>query len=383
MVQEQLIQLLKCILNQLPVCDCKVLPADWERLIALAKRHNVANLLGYAAELASEPSVKLQLRDLLVRGTVISNGQLHAARQLQQCFEEKGIYHMALKGINTKQYYPQPDMRTMGDLDVLCKPEQQVRIRAAMESLGFTDFQEGRKHDHYKKPPFVGVEIHRELVAADSPYSAYYADIWQRCQPKAGCVYTYEMSVTDGFIYNIIHLAEHLKEGGAGVRFIMDVYVYNHLEELDRTCLQEELTKLGLWELFGNAARLADHWFAVQPPELDEKQQDLLRRFGAFILAGGVFGTKDDEEALGVQKSGRLLFLLRSCFPGYREMRSMFPWLRRWPILLPYSWALRGIRSLIHRRENVKSRFSAYRNADADRGRALRKLYVEIGLRDL
>lgn len=388
MEQEQLISILKCILNQLSVCDCKIEPSDWEKIAALARRHNVANLLAYAIGLfpeacGPETAVKMQLRDMLVRGTVVSNAQLHAAQQLQQCFEEKGIYHMALKGINTKQYYPKPDMRTMGDLDVLCKPEQQAQIKAAMESLGFMDFQEGRKHDHYKKPPFVGVELHREMVAADSPYSAYYANIWERGKPKAGCVFTYEISVTDAFIFNIVHLAEHLKEGGIGIRFVMDVYVYNHLEEIDRDRLQEELTKLGLWELFGNTAKLADCWFAPHPPELDEGQQDLMRRFGAFILAGGVFGTKDDGQALGVQKNGRLAFLLKSCFPGYQEMRSMFPWLERWPILLPYSWVLRAVRSLAHRRENVKSRFSAYRNADADRGRTIRQMYTEIGLRDV
>lgn len=382
MVQEQLIQLVKCILNQLPVCNRGMEQLDWRKLIALAQRHKVANLLGYAAELAADPSVKAQLRDLLVRGTVVSNAQLYEAEQLQRRFEEKGICHMALKGISTKRYYPQPDMRTMGDLDILCKPEQQAQVKAAMESLGFTDFREARKHDHYRKPPFVHVEIHREMVAADSPYSAYYADIWNRGDLKPGCAYTYRMSATDGLIFALIHLAEHLKEGGAGLRFIMDMYVYNRLEEIDRGYLREELTKLGLWAFFENVAALAECWFGLNPPPLDQDRQAVIQMFGEFILAGGVFGTKEDGDALGVQRNGRLRFLLRSCFPGYREMRSMFPWLGRWPILLPFGWILRAVRSLLYRRENVKGRFAAYKNADADRGRALGELYRKIGLPD-
>ena len=50
--------------------------------------------------------------------------QAYAAETLFELFEKNGIYCMPLKGIRTKQFYPYPEFRTMGDLDILYKEDQ-------------------------------------------------------------------------------------------------------------------------------------------------------------------------------------------------------------------------------------------------------------------
>lgn len=45
-------------------------------------------------------------------------------------------------------------------------------------------------------------------------------------------------------------------------------------------------------------------------------------------------------------------------FPDLRNMQSMFVWLEKWPILLPYAWVLPGVRSLKTRRNNIKSQIN-------------------------
>ena len=52
-----------------------------------------------------------------------------AAETLFELFEKNGIYCMPLKGIRTKQFYPYPEFRTMGDLDILYKEDQTKKLK--------------------------------------------------------------------------------------------------------------------------------------------------------------------------------------------------------------------------------------------------------------
>ena len=64
------------------------------------------------------------------------------------------------------------------------------------------------------------------------------------------------MSLEDEYIYNLIHLVEHFQNGGVGIRFVMDVYIYNRIETIDWEYIEAELAKLGLWEFFGHGAMM-------------------------------------------------------------------------------------------------------------------------------
>lgn len=384
MKEQKLLEIIKSILNRQQSCACHMAPEDWKPVMVLAGRHKLSHLLGFALELfpkeeLPDAAVCAEIRKNMLSTAMVSNNQLYAAQQIQQCFEEKGIFNLLLKGISTRELYPDPDMRTMNDVDILCKPSQQNQIRKIMEQLGFTNFQEGRLHDCYDRPPFVHVEMHRQMVAARSPFSGYYQSIWKRCVPKTGCKYTCELSVTDGFVYNLVHLAEHLEEGGIGIRFLVDVYIFDCCEEVDRDSLKAELEKIGLYRLYQNVSCLAKLWFAPMKPQLSEEQAALMKRLEEFVLEGRLFGKPGDGNALAVQKEGRIGFFLKSCFPGYKEMCSMYSWLGKWPILLPWAWLRRGVTSVLFRRKNVRSCFNASRSGDKGRGEQLRKLYREIG----
>lgn len=355
----------------------QLVPEQWEPLLALARRHNVLGTLACIVPLLPErPSEEIcRMFDATVmEQMLISSNQLYAAQQLQNAFESRGLYHMMLKGIHTKQRYPQDYMRSMSDMDILCKPEQNNQVKKTMESLGYVDYQPGRKHDHYRYPPYLLVEMHRELVAARSEFSEYYRDIWQRCQPISGCTYSYEMSVEDAYIFTLIHLTEHFRDGGVGIRFIMDVYVYETMVTMDRTYLSQQLARLGLEKFYANVMKLAMHWFR------GDAGDEMTVKMAEYVYSGGLYGSRKNSRANSVSKGGRLRFLLGACFPGYREMCSMYPWLSKCPAALPVTWGMRGVGSLLHRRNNIRSQFEAYAEADEDYGRKLQDFYRDCGL---
>lgn len=356
-----------------------LLPRDWNGLLILASRQKVLSTLACALPLLPqrpEDSVCQQLEGELMRQMLVSSNQLYGAQQLQKAFESKGLYNMTLKGIHTKLRYPQDHMRSMGDLDVLCKPEQNAAVKAAMEALGYGGFQPGRKHDHYRCEPYLLVEMHRELVPASSSFSGYYGDIWERSQPLPGCSFSYQMSTEDEYIYNLIHMVQHFQGGGVGLRFIMDVYVYETFVAMDRDYLQGQLDKLKLTAFYQNVVRLAMHWFR------GDEGDALTEQMAQYVLSGGVYGSRKHAQANAVSKGGRLRFLLAACFPGYREMCSMYPWLEKWPVALPIAWVMRAVGSLLHRRRNIRSQFETYAKADEAHGQQLREFYRACGLEE-
>ena len=381
---QKLLLLLKYILNKQPLSECPVVSQDWKDLLAQAKQHNVVSMLGCvlpqltAAQMPPQKELDSLRRQAMLMALVNSN-QLHGLEQMQQAFEAQGIWHMPLKGSTTRHLYPQPEMRTMNDLDILTKPSQQKEIRKIMTALGYADFKEGRKHDIYCKKPYIRIEMHREMVAARSRFSKYYRNVWDRCQPEEGKKYACRMSATDAFVFNLVHLAGHLDEGGVGIRFITDVYVFDRCDAVDKAALQNTLEELGLWELYKNVSCLAQQWFSMDPPVLEQAQAKLMQRLGEFVLSGGLFGTADNSSALAVHNDGRIGHFLKACFPGYEEMRSMYPWLEKWRILLPWSWFLRGTRSLLFRRESIKGQFRTSVSGDVQKGDALHRLYRDIG----
>lgn len=372
--------LLGHVLRQRPVPAGVVGEAQWPKLLETASRHKVLSTLACILPLMEQQppqSVCQQLEGFAMQQMLVSSNQLYAAEQLQQTFEERGLYNLTLKGIHTKSRYPQDYMRSMGDLDILSKADQTARIKEAMEALDYSGFEEGRKHDHYSRKPYITVEMHRQLVSASSEFSGYYEDIWQRCLLRPGCTYSYTMSVEDEYLFHLIHLVEHFKEGGVGIRFIMDVYVYETTVAMDRSYLAQELEKLGLTDFYRNIVKLALYWFG------EGMEDPLILRMGSYVLSGGVYGSLKNAQALAVTKGGRLAFLLRACFPNLKEMRSMFPWLEKCPIALPVAWVIRGVRSLLHRRRNVKKQLNTYAHANAERGYQLRRFYEDCGLKNL
>lgn len=350
---------------------------EWKSLIVTAKKQGLLQFVcDYANKLsvdqAVDDNVRMYLFSALVQETARSTHQLEELRLMQTALQNKGIYSLALKGSVTKLRYSNEVLRTMGDIDILYKVDQHKEFKKVMFELGYGDYKEGRKNDVYHKPPFIIVEAHREMLETGSEYYGYYSDIWEKAHPKKGLLYTYEMSVEDEFIFNIVHLAEHFKEGGAGIRFIIDTYVYSQLE-MDTEYLEKELEKLGLLEFYKNILNLADYWFA------DAQSCPLTDRLAQFILSGGVFGSDDNRAALAVEK-GRAKLLFGAVFPSYDSMKTMFPWLKGKKILLPVAWGLRGYKAVFHRKHNVHSQLTDVCKGDKEKGKALRELLDECGL---
>lgn len=358
---------------------------DWNKTIELATRHRISNLLFYGIEKIdgvnqSHEIPSKVLQRIMIREVITSYNQEEEAERLLEKFEAKKVYVLAIKGVKTKTYYPEADMRTMGDIDILYKDSQHEMIKKVMLDMDYEEPQENRKHDHYYRQPFISVEMHRDLLATDSKYYSYYDDIWKRVEPKKGCTYIHEMSIEDEYIYTILHLIEHFKNGGVGIRFIMDIFVYQQMGNLNWDYLKRELEKLQLWDFYSNVSKLAERWFGTKDEIYTTEEEKLLDELSEYIIGNGIFGSYRNASALSIEKVGRIQFLLKAFFPDIKGMQSIYPWLKKYPFLLPWGWILRGVRSFRYKRYNIRKQIDVYKNGDMKYGKELRKFYSRCGL---
>ena len=353
---------------------------DWDALSSLFTRHNMAAILnavipkkGIGQGSAPNQQVIRKIYQETLQSVTVQVNQLHEIKELDALLEKHHIFHIFLKGYMTCKRYPERIFRSMGDIDLLYKPEQHKEFRETVLSNGYGGYEEGRKNDTYRKSEYILLEAHRQLVPSDSGFFQWCSGVWARSIQAEGSSYAFEMKLEDEFIFNLIHFAIHLLEGGAGARFLCDVYVYRQLD-YDKNSVDQQLKNIGLLEFYNRISELLDFWFDGSRKETSQFDEMI-----DYIMEPGVFGSRINANALAVEK-GKYNFLKSRFFPSYREMLSLYPWLHGKKLLLPFVWLKRGMSTFLHKRSSIQNSFFIAKNADKDKAKKIRRLYNEYGL---
>lgn len=327
------------------------LPEDFQLadILTEVNRHSIATLVYEGAVNCGIDKKTPEMQKLFqtyVKMLVTSEGQLREIQRIFDAFDEAGIDYMPLKGCKLKALYPKPELRAMGDADILIRMEQYEKIKPIMLELGFV---EGVESDHElvwrKKGLFL--ELHKRMIPSyNKDFYDYFGDGWRLAKLESGT--RYAMSPEDEFIYLFTHFAKHYRDGGIGCRHVLDLWVFleNH-PELDEIRMRTELDALKLGEFYGNLRRLMVVWFGDAPT--DEKMDYLT----AFIFASGNWG--DPEIHLLSQtvkhtknsgQSGRKHYFWSRLFPSAAALSQGYPILKKYPYVLPFVWGIRLMRKL-------------------------------------
>lgn len=320
-------------------------------LLALSKRWSLEVITMDALEAQhifdqEELKAWAERRQRLQVQSVVQQGEAQALKKL---FVDHGLHVLPLKGYYMKGMYPKPEQRQMCDLDFLLGEQEMEQARALMEGRGYVTehFQEGN-HDNYRKKPFLYVELHRRLLAEDSPYAAGLGDMFQRAvQCPEG---EYEVNWSDYYLFLLVHFSKHMEWAGCGPRSVLDVYIFRRAygDQLDQVYLQQRLSNMGLEKFRCDVEEIAECWFAPngKGKDLTEHAQAMANE----MLGSAVYGTwqksmetrlrKEQQEYGNAGRAG-LHYLWSRVFLPRRTMEGMYPVLGRWPVLLPACWLLR------------------------------------------
>lgn len=349
------------------------------QVLELARLHNLFPLLAQQLMELSPPGLPREaLRSLalqaLARQTVATQSLLVLTRAL----EEAGVPALVVKGVVCRSLYPSPDLRPSSDEDLLIRPEDLARAETVFQTLGYTLQEEGGPGEAVRTwcAPSLRVELHRRLCG-DLTVAGCEAESWfTGCFSRSilwdvgeGTVRT--LGLQDHFLYLLLHFYKHFLAGGVGIRQLCDICLFLKKRggELDWPALWGSLRVMNLDCLTWNMMDLGVRYLGLppqmigEPPALPEADSEALL---LDILDAGVFGSSTMERKhsslitirAASEGGGREGSLWSAVFPPAASLEGRYPYLRKWPCLLPVAWCARGLRYLKEGR-NVGGRAAA------------------------
>lgn len=231
--------------------------------------------------------------------------------ELHELMTANDMPYVAMKGLASAMYYPEPNLRSMGDVDFLVTKENVPQAGKLLESISFAvdrGEEDDRIHIAYKRPPMSIWELHHSVNGIPNNEIG---ELIRKEMDKA--IPTAEVTEVDGLtcclldklhhgVIMLLHTASHLTSEGVGLRHLCDWVVFaSTLSDAEfREIFEKKLKRFGLWcfaqvlTLLGirylGAPKRVWALEAIESRKLDDETLEGLMND---ILRGGNFGTKD------------------------------------------------------------------------------------------
>ncbi len=359
-LQEQLFYVLRMAVKEKKTVTDELF--DIPALTIEAERHGVQGMLYFGLVAAGADKQDPQMRALfrsVGHDIFVTENQFDEVQAVLAAFERDGIAYMPLKGMVLRDIYPSPDMRAMGDMDILIKTAQFPQIDAVMRALGFT-FDKESAHEYIWKNNFLTLEFHKGLFASyETDLYALFGDGWQLAKPtEQSCRFV--LSPEDQFIYVFLHFLKHYRNSGIGLRHLTDIVVLLHKGDItDFAYIEQRLKKLGVLKFYRHVLDAVSAWLEDAPAT--PQAAAILQT----VYTNGKYGTAASSDTADLErtahsvKSARFWYVWSLLFPSGRRMQLQYPFLKKMPFLTVCMWPVRWLDILLHRRQVLEKRVQA------------------------
>ena len=284
-----------------------------------------------------------QMRDAIRRN--INNNlarELRLARghaELSALLASAGIPHVLIKGYASALWYPEPELRQMGDVDFYVAPEDAARAEALLMTTGYEPEKMSHDVHHVFKKNGCRYELHFDIPgapdgAAGERCRAVFRDLFAESEIRRTAFG--DMRVPSPYHHGLIlllHTAHHLTGSGIGLRHLCDwaVFITNAPQDAAfQTRFTQTLRELGLYRFARSLTDLCVLALGCPAPTPTYvPDRDTADALLADILEGGNFGQKDVSRT-------RQAYLITSGTGTDSVVRRMFTLLggmvrQKWP----------------------------------------------------
>ena len=293
--------------------------ADWKELYAIAQKQALLGVLFYGIrrlpkELAPEQKLLMQWMAMaeMIRKQNIRLFQ--DSVKVCQNFENEGFANCILKGQGNALLYPDPYMRTPGDIDIYLAGGR----KRVMQYINKVCPNQVMRYHHVDFPVLkTAIEVHFTPSYMFFPIHNSRMQKWFKEVMDLQC--SNVVTLPDGYgeitvpttpfnvVYVLSHLYRHVFTEGIGLRQLLDYYFVVMMWHTDLTnltdsdsadlaALQWELKRLGLWKFAGAVMYVLHEVFGL---EEDMMIVPMNEKEGMFLLdeimRGGNFGLYDDR----------------------------------------------------------------------------------------
>ena len=293
--------------------------ADWKELYRIAQKQCLVGVLfdgikKLPKELA--PEQKLLMQWMVMAEQIRKQNIRLFQDSVKVCknFENKGFANCILKGQGNALLYPDPYMRTSGDIDIYLSGGR----RKIMKYVNQVCPNQVMRYHHVDFPVMKrAIEVHFTPSYMFFPIHNSRMQKWFKEVMDLQC--SNVVTLPDGYgeitvpttpfnvVYVLSHLYRHVFTEGIGLRQLLDYYFVVMMWHTDLTnltdsdsadlaALQWELKRLGLWKFAGAVMYVLHEVFGL---EEDMMIVPMNEKEGMFLLdeimRGGNFGLYDDR----------------------------------------------------------------------------------------
>lgn len=371
------LEALKASLNNTTVnwSSADVSPAEINQLYQLANIHQIQPMI-FEATFRSEavqllgPQFTAFQKHNIIRVVAAQTMKTAEFQELYQHLLNKGLKPCVVKGMICRNLYPNPDARVSSDEDVWIPEEQYSIAHEAMMEFGMVlsepdkDIYKEYEVPYGKQGSFLYIELHKHLFP---PESEAYGDLNLFFKDSQNNLVTekidgsavYTLHPTDHLVYLICHAFKHFLHGGFGIRQVCDIIMYaNHYgKDIDWAAVLERCREIR-GELFAASMfKIGEKYLNFDPEnacyssEWAEIQVDEAMMLKD-LLESGIYGASTMNRkhssnitlsALVADKRGKKAkaSVWGSIFLPRKSLVGRFPYLERFPFLLPVAWVQR------------------------------------------
>ena len=351
------------VFNEMKAQSVAALPGDW------LKQHNVPD------------------KEQWLRYCTVQQGnwlmKMLGQDQLLDLLEQNDIPCVILKGSAAAMAYPNPTLRSMGDVDFLVKRKDFERAASLLEKNGYSLAHEKNDKEHhysYKKDN-TSFELHKRLgvikESDDKLLSLFETGIDNR-----------EFREIEGFRFPVLpadlnglvlmfHINHHLRSG-LGLRQIIDWMMYINIlpENIRQEKLFPILRDTGLEKLTLTVTVMCQKYLGLRTIVEDDPElpyEDLME----YIINKGNFGRKAGEkskiESISLEMSNPVRAFKRLQKGGLLQWKAA----KKHKILRPFAWIYQANRiSIMLIKKTGLKRFSKKKK----KGIEQRSLIKSLGL---
>lgn len=342
--------------------------ADWAALWKLAKKNHLETIVYTAMPPEEGEAVKAEFFRMAGR----SVRQEHLLGEIEKALSREGVPYALMKGSVLKYDYPEMHYRFMSDMDLYIRPEDRTRIRRAMESIsGSLSGTESGDHQ-FVFPGGLGVEFHGRLLYRRTKQGIENYPDWSFVDESRNRL------TEEGYALNILgHAVYDLSRSGPGIRYILDLWVYRNRRpaQPDWEIVRQRLRADGIERAAQNLLDLSEYLFG------SGEETELLGEMADYILAGGLYGDARRGAAAEAAKAGsRAMAIPRQVFRTRTEYENRYPWLKKYPLLLPAAWVMRMTASIRGNRGRIKAWLAGMKTVSKSSADDLRETLTRFGL---
>lgn len=358
---------------------------DITAILDAASTQGVWMLVANAAlSLDLDEEVKKQIKMKFRASLTASVTKIYSIYSTVETLSKNGVSCCTLKGISNSALYPNPDYRTSADVDLLIGEADKDKALELLVKSGF--YYDKAAIDHYevvcRNAKNETIELHTKLyddLRCDVLFggnSGISEDFIEKTIPNYFKIKT--LGVNDGAIYNFLHCVKHFLGSGVGIRQITDVLLYVHRfwDEMDREKFILALKRMKYSAFFNVCQYIGKKYLEISPiDEIYTENEKIIHTANKLledIENGGVFG-RDKEERRNfyfkymnrvlqekqIKKKptllGKIKSFLKAAFVKKQVLYAKYPYLKKWPILLPYAWLHRGIGYVLGRKDEKEN----------------------------